>query len=175
MPNIPFFRLAAAVGGAVLVGAVALGIAGAAGGGNVAGDVLQTLRVGGSVDQSGPSSQDAPGDDAATRTPERTPVSEVAANNPDGHCVMLPSVSDIIEHPEKHPQWHILGGECPTETPREANGTATPTPTGRAGHEGVEPTEAEPTEACPNPHASDPGKGAANANPDHSAFVKNCG
>ncbi len=186
MWNIPFFRLGAAFGGAVLLGAAALGIVGAAGGGNVAGDVLQTLHVSGSSDQNGPSSHDAHRDDAATRTPEWTPISKVAADNPDGHCVMLPATSDIVEHPDKHPKWHVLGGACPTPTPsatesRARTGTptttVTPTPTARAGegHEGVEPTEAaEPTEACPNPHASDPGTGAANANATHSAFVKNC-
>ncbi len=182
MWKIPIIRLGAGLGGAVLLGSVALGIAGAAGAGNVAGDVLQTLHVSGSTDQGGPSSGDAHRDDAATRTPERTPISKVAADNPDGHCVMLPSTSDIVEHPDKHPQWHILRGGCPTVTPtpsatRRALGVATPTPTARAdeGHEGVEPIEAaEPTEACPNPHASDPGMGAANANATHSAFVKNC-
>ncbi len=197
MWKIPIIRLGAGLGGAVLLGSVALGIAGAAGGGNVAGDVLHTLHLSGSTDQGGPSGGDAHRADAATRTPERTPIAKVAADNPDGHCVMLPSTSDIVEHPGKHPRWHILRGGCPTRTPTpsatprahgatrtptpsatpRAHGAATPTPTARAGegHEGREPTEAaEPTEACPNPQASDPGRGAAHANATHSAFVKNC-
>ena len=37
----------------------------------------------------------------------------VAALNPAGHCVMLPETSDIIRHPEKHPNWHVIGGQCP--------------------------------------------------------------
>lgn len=150
MWKIPFYRLGAAIGGAILLGAAALGIAGAAGGGNVAGDVLQTLHVSGSSDQSGPSSRDAHGDDAVTATPERTPKPRVAADNPDGHCVMLPSTSDIIRHPDKHPKWHALGGACPTETPAAtvsaaSTGTptpaATPTPTGTPGT--LAPTETE--------------------------------
>jgi hypothetical protein len=41
------------------------------------------------------------------------PPARVAAVNPAGHCVMLPANSDIISHPEKHPGWHVIGGQCP--------------------------------------------------------------
>lgn len=52
-----------------------------------------------------------------TGTPAPTPTgaaTRVAAVNPAGNCVMLPSVSDIVRNPEKHPGWTILGGSgCP--------------------------------------------------------------
>jgi len=96
------FRAGTAVVGALLVAGATIGIAGAAGG-------LHLGRLAGHA------------------TP---PVSKVAATNPDGHCVLLPSVSDIIKHPEKHPGWYVIGGLCctapPTPTPAA---TATPTPT----------------------------------------------
>ena len=41
------------------------------------------------------------------------PPARAAALNPAGHCVMLPETSDIIRHPEKHPNWHVIGGQCP--------------------------------------------------------------
>ncbi len=161
MWSIPFYRLGAALGGAVLLGGLALGIAGAAGGGNVAGDVLQTLHVSGSNDQGGPSGPAVHGDDATTRTPERTPISRVAANNPDGHCVMLPSTSDIIRHRDKHPQWHVLGGACPTatSTAREsAASTGTPTVTATATPTGT-PAPTETEEPSPGRSGSSHGHG----------------
>jgi len=62
---------------------------------------------------------------------EASPPTKVAAINPAGHCVMLPVVSDVVRHLEKHPKWHIAGGSCPEVTPTPgATPTSTLTPRG---------------------------------------------
>ncbi len=79
------------------------------------------------------------GASASTERPSATPNASVPAANPDGGCVMLPSTSDIVLHPEKHPDWHVGGAECltPTATPSSSVAiTRTPTP----------PATATPTE-----------------------------
>jgi len=120
----PVYRRATVIGGALLLGVAALSVAGAAGGGSIAGDVIRTLRVN--------DSSDGPLVASPTPTPARSPEStsppaKVAAANPDGHCVMLPVTSDIIEHPTKHPDWHVMGGECPTPSPTPTGSPASPT------------------------------------------------
>jgi hypothetical protein len=35
----------------------------------------------------------------------------VAATNPDGEEVHLPCVSDVVRHPEKHPEWQAPQGQ----------------------------------------------------------------
>ncbi len=37
----------------------------------------------------------------------------VAVITPWGQCVMLPRSSDIVQHPDRHPRWHVIGGQCP--------------------------------------------------------------
>ncbi len=119
----PAFRWGTAVAAALLLGGAAFGIAGAAGGGGgLASGVLSALHLNGPNQQAG----------GGSASP--SPVTKVAATNPDGHCVMLPSVSDIVRHPEKHPGWHVIGGQCPSVTPTpsatpEPSATPTPTPT----------------------------------------------
>ena len=138
------YRLATAIGGSLLLGVAALGIAGATGGGGAAGDVLQTLRLSSSSGESAvasttptpaPTPTLAPTPTSAstptlvptpTSVSSPTPATRMAATNPDGHCVMLPATSDIVEQPEKHPGWHLLGGDCATPSPAGLSGSPTP-------------------------------------------------
>lgn len=140
----PVYRLATVVGGALLLGGAALGIAGATGGGGAANDFLHTLSL------------TSRGSGSEVGSPTPAPDAKSAATNPDGHCVMLPKTSDVVRHPEKHPDWHVLGGDCPTPS-------AGPSGSPAAGaSDGTNPTE--------SPGAS-PGSRTAATNPDRHCVM----
>ncbi len=158
----PVYRLATAVGGALLLGGAVLGIAGAAGGGGVANDVLHTLSV------------TSPGGSSEVASPTPTPDAKSAATNPDGHCVMLPKTSDVVRHPEKHPDWHVLGGDCPT--PSASPGGSPTLAVGQQESDdesGRQEGDNESPEASPGPRtaATNPG-GHCVALPDTSDIIR---
>jgi hypothetical protein len=153
----PVYRLATAVGGSLLLGVAALGIAGAAGGGGAAGDVLQTLRLTSPSGESAVVSTTPTPALAPTPALTPTPAPKMAATNPDGHCVMLPPTSDIVEQPDKHPDWQLLGGDCATPSPGGSSGSPTPAAQEDENADGSGPSE--------SPGAS-PGPRTAATNPD---------
>jgi hypothetical protein len=146
----PVYRLATAIGGSLLLGVAALGIAGAAGGGGAAGDVLQTLRLTSVTGGSAVAST------KPTPAPTATVAPKMAAANPDGHCVMLPATSDIVEQPEKHPDWHVLGGDCATPSPGGSSGSPTPTAQGDENSGSNGPTESPGASPIPRTVATNP-------------------
>jgi hypothetical protein len=152
----PVYRLATAIGGSLLLGVAALGIAGAAGGGGSAGDVLQTLHLtsvsGGSAVASTTATPALTPTVAPTPAPTPTVAPKIAATNPDGHCVMLPATSDIVEQPEKHPDWHLLGGDCATPSP--GGSSASPTPTAQADENSDSNGPKESPGASPGPRTA---------------------
>ncbi len=164
----PVYRLATAIGGSLLVGVAALGIAGATGGGGAGGDVLQTLRLTSSSGESAvasttPTPAPTP-TSASTPTPAPTPTSastptpapKMAAANPDGHCVMLPATSDIVEQPEKHPGWQLLGGDCATPSPGGPSGSPTPGAQGDENSDSNAPSGSPAASSGPRTEATNP-------------------
>ena len=57
-------------------------------------------------------------------SPGATSNASVPAANLDGECIMLPPTSDIVLHPDKHPDWHVGNGECQTPTPTLSSSVA---------------------------------------------------
>ncbi len=100
-----------------------------------------------STEPARPSRGDGRSNGANTDHGSATPIGTVPVVNPSGECVMLPSDSDVVRHPEKHTDWHAQGEQCrtPTLTPATSDDSthtpsqapaATPTKSSESGGDG---------------------------------------